>query len=640
MKERLCLVLILAGLLPLKLFAQEYPSKKPKFTITERKGCAPLTFQVTNAFCGGGASCTARFHDGRPDEPFVDGDIITYPDPGNFTFEIIAELAADNDEIDIEVLEPVQPAFEVYSCESSGVQVVITDTQFPEYIIDFKDGPEVYALAGPTPHNHTYAAPPPSIDVEVRGLPHDTPPPGNPADIRAQDGCPVSTATVNIYTGALNAILIDELRVLDDGATIELDFPAADPTVQYKLMKAADNTASGFTTFKTYYGATTDAITTLQPDNNFYCFRLDTFNPCGGNSAVSDVICSINFDVTAQNNQNAFSIQSSATGSPVYAVDRNNVPISPVSPDANVVCKTDYTYQATAEYPNNTTSISMHKTVTAFSNDVPAPIENISSVAGETSVNLLWQQPSSSIAETYIIAEVANGQNRPLMTSITPTYTDNSYTFPTDYTVTYISTCGIRSLPGTTARPMQLTGVIQKNNTIDLTWTKHRGWKDGVDHYELYEDGVLMDDVYLSASDTSFSIPDDLTTQTHTYEVWAIPDPAAVPAITNSLSNQVSFIKAPNLTYPTAFTPNSDQLNDNFKVFSLYTAGVEFKIFNRWGELMFLTTDLNSEGWDGNYKGNPMPEGTYVFTTRITDLVGRTFDRSGTVVLLRKKEAQ
>jgi gliding motility-associated-like protein len=51
---------------------------------------------------------------------------------------------------------------------------------------------------------------------------------------------------------------------------------------------------------------------------------------------------------------------------------------------------------------------------------------------------------------------------------------------------------------------------------------------------------------------------------------------------------------------------------------------------------MFYTTDLSSDGWDGTYKGNPMPEGTYVFTAKITDFAGRTFDRSGTIVLLRK----
>jgi gliding motility-associated-like protein len=60
------------------------------------------------------------------------------------------------------------------------------------------------------------------------------------------------------------------------------------------------------------------------------------------------------------------------------------------------------------------------------------------------------------------------------------------------------------------------------------------------------------------------------------------------------------------------------------------------RIFNRWGEMMYVTEDLE-DGWDGHYKGTLMPEGTYVFRATITDQVGRTYDRSGTVVLLKKQ---
>lgn len=638
MKERLCLILILAGLLPLNALAQ-YPSKKTpaKFTITERKGCAPLSFTVTNPSCSGGASCTARFNDGRPDIPFVDGDVITYPDPGNFTFRIIAEVDANSDEIDIQVLPSNQPAFEVYSCETGGVQVVITDTSYPEYITNFNDGPEEYVLAGPTPHNHVYPAPLNATEnVEVRGIHHDTPPPTVPTDVRAEDNCPVRTIPVTIYPNALNPAPIEELRVLDDGKTIELDFPSADPSVLYKLTKAPDNTATGFTDFKTIYNLTADAITTLEPDKDFFCFRLDTYNPCGGNVTTSNIICSINFDVTAENNQNAFTIESDPAGSPIYTVDRDGTPISPISPDATVVCDTDYTYQATATYPDGTRSISMHKSARAFSTDVPPSVENISSVAGDGSVDLQWQIPPGVTATTHIISEVHEGKNNPLQTSLVPNYADNSYTYPTQYQVIYDNSCGVRSKPGTIfSQPMLLTGTILNDNTIILNWTEHKGWKAGVDHYEVYANGQLV------ASPTSGElalapIADDLVNQVITFTIVAVPDPLAVPAIPYSQSNEVTIIKKPTISYPTAFTPNKDEVNDNFKVFALYAVKYEFKIFNRWGEMMFMTEDLDTDGWDGSFKGNPMPEGTYVFTVKIVDTLGRTFDRSGTVVLLKK----
>lgn len=637
MRERLRFILIFAGLFPLTVFAQ-YPSKKPvpRFTVDERKGCAPFAFQVTHPGCTGGASCTAQFNDGRPDVAFASGDILTYPNAGNFTFQIVAQDDAESDAIDIQVLPPSPPAFEVYSCEGGGVQVVITDTQYPEYIIDFKDGPEQYVPGNTTPHSYIYPGPlPPSVDVEVRGLPHDSPPPGNPLDVRAGDNCPATAITTTLYPSTLTAVPINELRVLDDGKTIELDIPTADLSVQYRLMKAPDNTATGFTPFQTIYNTTTATITTLEPDKNFSCFRLDAVNACIGNFISSNIICSINFDVAAQNNAVAFTIGTSNVGSPTHTVDRDGTPISAVSPDATVVCNTDYTYQATATYPDNTRSISMHKSARTFSTDVPPSIEHISSVAGLGAAELEWLLPAGETASSFIIMESSNGQNHPLQTSTTTQYTDNSYQYPSDYQVTYVNGCGVRSQPGTVfSRPMQLTNSLQKDNTVVLNWSEHLGWKSGVDHYEIYEDGLSIGSV--PSNVYTYSIPDDRAVQTHVYRVMAMPDPAAVPPIPTSLSNEVIVIKAPNLYYPTAFTPNKDELNDHFKVFSQYTSSLEFRIFNRWGEMMFMTDDLNSDGWDGTYKGNPMPEGTYVFTAKIIDDAGRTFDRSGTVVLLRK----
>ncbi|MBN4049651.1 PKD domain-containing protein, partial [Bacteroidales bacterium AH-315-N07] len=64
---------------------------------------------------------------------------------------------------------------------------------------------------------------------------------------------------------------------------------------------------------------------------------------------------------------------------------------------------------------------------------------------------------------------------------------------------------------------------------------------------------------------------------------------------------------------PTAFTPNNDGNNDRYYAFH---AGIkkllEFKIFNRWGELVFETDDIN-EGWDGTLRGKPQDMGTYVY---------------------------
>lgn len=65
---------------------------------------------------------------------------------------------------------------------------------------------------------------------------------------------------------------------------------------------------------------------------------------------------------------------------------------------------------------------------------------------------------------------------------------------------------------------------------------------------------------------------------------------------------------------PNAFTPDGDGKNDVFKPsgdgidLTQYT----MQIFDRWGELLFETIDA-TDGWDGTYKGTPVPVGTYVW---------------------------
>jgi gliding motility-associated-like protein len=118
----------------------------------------------------------------------------------------------------------------------------------------------------------------------------------------------------------------------------------------------------------------------------------------------------------------------------------------------------------------------------------------------------------------------------------------------------------------------------------------------------------------------------------YTFIVYAIPSD---PAITPASSNPIKIIKEPNVFYPNAFTPNGDDLNDTFNVGGQFIAGFEMKIYNRWGELVFTSDDVNV-GWDGSFRGNIMPEGTYVFIAKITDMAGRTIERSGSVLLLKK----
>jgi gliding motility-associated-like protein len=72
---------------------------------------------------------------------------------------------------------------------------------------------------------------------------------------------------------------------------------------------------------------------------------------------------------------------------------------------------------------------------------------------------------------------------------------------------------------------------------------------------------------------------------------------------------------------PNAFTPDGDEFNQTWK---FYVSGIdeyafELMIFNRWGEVIWETHDVNS-GWDGTYNGSPVKEGAYTWVARVKDL--------------------
>jgi gliding motility-associated-like protein len=99
-------------------------------------------------------------------------------------------------------------------------------------------------------------------------------------------------------------------------------------------------------------------------------------------------------------------------------------------------------------------------------------------------------------------------------------------------------------------------------------------------------------------------------------------------------TDSVTVHVTPSLYIPNCFTPDGDLLNDVFKpVFSGYVA-IEWMIFDRWGELIFKTTELNG-GWNGKKKGMNCEPNVYTYKLIATDYKKRRIERVGHVTLLR-----
>ncbi|ANE50506.1 PKD domain-containing protein [Flavisolibacter tropicus] len=95
------------------------------------------------------------------------------------------------------------------------------------------------------------------------------------------------------------------------------------------------------------------------------------------------------------------------------------------------------------------------------------------------------------------------------------------------------------------------------------------------------------------------------------------------------------FKTPPQIFVPTAFTPNNDGKNDVIRPVAVGMTQMEyFRIFNRWGQLVY-SSSVPNEGWDGKLNGKEQGSGVYVWMVKGVDFAGKEFFAKGTVTLIR-----
>ncbi len=86
--------------------------------------------------------------------------------------------------------------------------------------------------------------------------------------------------------------------------------------------------------------------------------------------------------------------------------------------------------------------------------------------------------------------------------------------------------------------------------------------------------------------------------------------------------------------FPNAFTPNKNDKNDFFKAYGSGMKSYRMRIFDRWGQLIFESNDINV-GWDGTYKGIDAVSDGYICAFDVIGLRGNKIRRMGSVTLIR-----
>jgi gliding motility-associated-like protein len=97
----------------------------------------------------------------------------------------------------------------------------------------------------------------------------------------------------------------------------------------------------------------------------------------------------------------------------------------------------------------------------------------------------------------------------------------------------------------------------------------------------------------------------------------------------------VNIYKGPDIYLPNAFTPNGDGLNDIFKGIPVGIKQFNYlKIYNRWGQLVFATTDYR-KGWDGMWQAQKQVSGSYIVLVNGVDFNGNIIAKQQSLILLR-----
>ncbi|MGL4632310.1 MAG: gliding motility-associated C-terminal domain-containing protein [Leadbetterella sp.] len=116
----------------------------------------------------------------------------------------------------------------------------------------------------------------------------------------------------------------------------------------------------------------------------------------------------------------------------------------------------------------------------------------------------------------------------------------------------------------------------------------------------------------------------NVTISTDSLFLVQIPAPYKV-SITNEMgcSRDTNFTVLegclPEVRLPNAFSPNLDFINDEYKAFIKYVGEpFDFKIFNRWGELIYLATKIDELNWNGNVRGKTFGNQIYPYVFRFT----------------------
>ncbi|MDD4986459.1 MAG: gliding motility-associated C-terminal domain-containing protein, partial [Dehalococcoidales bacterium] len=215
------------------------------------------------------------------------------------------------------------------------------------------------------------------------------------------------------------------------------------------------------------------------------------------------------------------------------------------------------------------------------------------------------------------------------------------------YRAIVVDSCGYIADTSNIARTVFVEIVTNQQNTSNtLTWNDYEGFSGAPTTYNIRRrvEGVLEGTPAAAYPPATGLHIDDVGTLPKTsgvfsYYIEAVEGGGNIYGLqATSLSNEVQALMDPKLFIPSAFTPTdpTNLANTTFKPIGVFIPldQYEFTIFNRFGQMLFTTTDIE-QGWDGTFNHMVVPEGVYVYVVKFTSATKKPYERRGTVTLIR-----
>ncbi|MBI5219885.1 MAG: gliding motility-associated C-terminal domain-containing protein [Bacteroidia bacterium] len=136
-------------------------------------------------------------------------------------------------------------------------------------------------------------------------------------------------------------------------------------------------------------------------------------------------------------------------------------------------------------------------------------------------------------------------------------------------------------------------------------------------------------------SDQYSEDPETRPLNTTLYQVWTVDSTGCRSTDTITIFVKDVLCSEPFIYIPNAFYPGStNEENKKLKVYTNMADEVYFAIYDRWGEVVFETTNIH-QGWDGTFRGKNLDPAVFVYHLKVTCLNGEVFEKKGNITLIR-----